>query len=662
MKTHFRLLLLLLVLQNFMADAQSVPRYYHSILLDSVGLQFPGGGQLARPIPNPFRPIRIPATGPTLKYPKGAVNDVNGQLLYAASFNTQYGYPQLINRSGDSLNGGYIYDFGLSVPWPGRPRYHLLIGTAPYSTTSTNYPLTYGILDRQGNGGSGRVSFDSAYFPLRDTLIAGSQPLLARHRSGHGFWVLNIRPSGDLIAHRIDSSGVRLPAVVSRVGAFSLGGINRNMRLRLSLNQRRAVFTTGALSGGTTADSVDVVGLNFDDSTGQFTDPRLIYRYGFAQRFDSLYGPITLLALSPQGRYGYCYQYITDTSTTLNRLNLYQYDLWAGTQAAVRASVRRVASRGSGGLPWHHVFVGPDARVYLPITSGSVDVIDCPDQPAPSCAFRPAAVVFPRRRYTTSGTPIDAFVTFSTPYADVLPTVRVGGATARDEACVGETVTFALTQASGLDSARWHFGDGTSAPGLAVGHAYALPGRYPVVGVYYYRCAQDTVRRTLTVAAPPAPLLLPPADTACDQLAALRVRAPADVTWQWADGAAPDSVRRLTAPGLYALTWQRGGCRGREEVRVLAPRPCPALTLPNILTPATADGRNDRFVVAAPGPWRLTIYSRWGRVVWQSAATGYADEWDAHGLPAGTYYYHLEAMPANPAPATTYRGWVEVVR
>ena len=78
--------------------------------------------------------------------------------------------------------------------------------------------------------------------------------------------------------------------------------------------------------------------------------------------------------------------------------------------------------------------------------------------------------------------------------------------------------------------------------------------------------------------------------------------------------------------------------------------------VPNVLTP-NGDGLNDKFKPAglADNLWSLTIYTRWGQRVYQSAA--YQQDWDATGLPAGAYYYLLRH-----ATGREYKGWVEVVR
>ncbi|MFD1875539.1 gliding motility-associated C-terminal domain-containing protein [Hymenobacter bucti] len=78
--------------------------------------------------------------------------------------------------------------------------------------------------------------------------------------------------------------------------------------------------------------------------------------------------------------------------------------------------------------------------------------------------------------------------------------------------------------------------------------------------------------------------------------------------------------------------------------------------IPNVFTP-NGDGHNDTFAPAnlPAGAWQLHIYSRWGRLVYQTA--NYQSDWSAEGLAAGLYYYRLEATGQLP-----YQGWVEVVR
>ena len=75
--------------------------------------------------------------------------------------------------------------------------------------------------------------------------------------------------------------------------------------------------------------------------------------------------------------------------------------------------------------------------------------------------------------------------------------------------------------------------------------------------------------------------------------------------------------------------------------------------IPNIITP-NGDGQNDVFTVRGlpPGAWALTVYNRWGRLVYH--AENYRNEWGASAAP-GLYYYLLQ----QPGHGSAYKGWVE---
>ena len=78
-------------------------------------------------------------------------------------------------------------------------------------------------------------------------------------------------------------------------------------------------------------------------------------------------------------------------------------------------------------------------------------------------------------------------------------------------------------------------------------------------------------------------------------------------------------------------------------------------SLPNIITP-NADGLNEFFVqrqfCELP---ELRVFSRWGQQVYHTAH--YQNDWNAAGLPSGTYYYRFLGEQAR-----TAKGWLEVRR
>ena len=138
-----------------------------------------------------------------------------------------------------------------------------------------------------------------------------------------------------------------------------------------------------------------------------------------------------------------------------------------------------------------------------------------------------------------------------------------------------------------------------------------------------------------------------------------RASAPrATYRWEFDDGTAPDTAatpnHRFERAGTYnvRLTARYGTCQvltGFAPLVVGEPR------IPNIITP-NADNTNDTFQPRfSCEPAALDVYSRWGRLVYHTAA--YHNEWDAQGLPDGLYYYLLRDAAGRRA-----KGWVEVVR
>lgn len=89
----------------------------------------------------------------------------------------------------------------------------------------------------------------------------------------------------------------------------------------------------------------------------------------------------------------------------------------------------------------------------------------------------------------------------------------------------------------------------------------------------------------------------------------------------------------------------------------LPERPSPVVFIPNIITP-NGDGLNDAFTFSAGAPgadWSVRIYDRWGKQIYQ--AFPYQQDWAAHEVAAGLYYYLIEHR-GGPA----IKGWLEVAR
>ncbi|HEX8547185.1 MAG TPA: choice-of-anchor L domain-containing protein [Cytophagaceae bacterium] len=79
--------------------------------------------------------------------------------------------------------------------------------------------------------------------------------------------------------------------------------------------------------------------------------------------------------------------------------------------------------------------------------------------------------------------------------------------------------------------------------------------------------------------------------------------------------------------------------------------------VPNLLT-INDDGKNDFFKVIGiePGIWGLSIYNRWGALVYQNEEYGF--DWNGNRIEEGVYYYFLE----NPSKDRSFKGWVQIFK
>ena len=94
-----------------------------------------------------------------------------------------------------------------------------------------------------------------------------------------------------------------------------------------------------------------------------------------------------------------------------------------------------------------------------------------------------------------------------------------------------------------------------------------------------------------------------------------------------------------------------GQCNS-EQVALLDAR---TINVYNVITPGGTKGKNDRFVVEAPGEVRLKIMNRWGKVIFED--NNYQNTWDAEGMAAGIYYYEVEIPDRQ-----TCKSWLHVFK
>ncbi|GAA4350718.1 hypothetical protein GCM10023185_08750 [Hymenobacter saemangeumensis] len=137
----------------------------------------------------------------------------------------------------------------------------------------------------------------------------------------------------------------------------------------------------------------------------------------------------------------------------------------------------------------------------------------------------------------------------------------------------------------------------------------------------------------------------------------LGTAAAGSVAWDFGDGSqasGPAAEHTYAQPGTYRPRATLSYSSGCQVEAALPPVTVREQYVPNIITP-NGDGENDTFQPVFACQPRLRIYSRWGQLVYESAA--YRGGWGAEGQPAGVYHYVLQAGTAAPI-----RGWLEVVK
>jgi gliding motility-associated-like protein len=132
-------------------------------------------------------------------------------------------------------------------------------------------------------------------------------------------------------------------------------------------------------------------------------------------------------------------------------------------------------------------------------------------------------------------------------------------------------------------------------------------------------------------------------------------------SYEWSNGASTATIQGLTE-GTYTVTViDQTGCSASASIKLTQPV---QLEIPSGFSP-NGDSRNDWFVVRGIEAYpdnELTIYNRWGNIVFQK--DNYSNEWDGsnnsgEALPDGTYFVLLKAVAEE---TTTLKGFVDLRR
>jgi gliding motility-associated-like protein len=124
-------------------------------------------------------------------------------------------------------------------------------------------------------------------------------------------------------------------------------------------------------------------------------------------------------------------------------------------------------------------------------------------------------------------------------------------------------------------------------------------------------------------------------------------------TYLWSDGSnGPALTVRASATYAVQVT-DTNGCIGTDSIEII---PCQNIYFPNAFTPNN-DGRNDVFgpiIFGSVTNYELTIYNRWGQLVYlsENAGQGWNGEMDGKPQPAGMYVWNCRYQLQRKKPAS----------
>ncbi|PJJ59809.1 gliding motility-associated-like protein [Hymenobacter chitinivorans DSM 11115] len=637
--------------------------YYNWYFGDGAGFTF-----LSKPI------TALPPGSSTLYLDVSCMSDSAGTLQFVAEGRTIY------NRNFRVMKGGQLGSPALSgsevmaVPQPGRPgRYYVFVPRhwfAPTPTVQYIPPnLSYFIVDMRREGGLGEVlPGDSAVtLPLVKTPYntvggyVGSDIAAVRHSNGRDVWLVVKNDQQHYLSFLLDARGLHTQPVVTPnpMGRRLDSGPGLKGLLKASVDGRTLAYANFSLllDGRGSLRMQRMVYLEisrFDAGTGRVSSSYVIgdslrYRISSSQTYGGTGG----LEFSPDGSRLY-----TDT---LRGASVWQYDLTAGTPAAIGASRTVVAPNSkmlSNSASGNNLQLGPDGYVYhVNSSSKSVARFEAPNAKGSNAAYQKDALFF------AAGTQSTASLPHALNDLGLRPVVVTGaGSIAVKSVCVGDMTQFASSLSPFLAAASyaWDFGDPASGAlnkgvGQAPAHYYALGGTYTVTLTVTATSGQAYTITQQVQALPRPAVDLGQDFTLCyGQNRVLSAPAqPAGTTFRWQDGST-DPQLTVAKAGRYRLTvTNTSGCSATDELLVTQ-QDCGLI--PNIITP-NKDDRNEYFVLQGlqAADWNLVIYNRWGRQVYQKAS--YDNSWNAPNQPDGVYFYLLQ----NPRTGQQIKGAVEVV-
>lgn len=215
--------------------------------------------------------------------------------------------------------------------------------------------------------------------------------------------------------------------------------------------------------------------------------------------------------------------------------------------------------------------------------------------------------------------------------------------------CILDTLTFTATTTNAITH-RWDFADGLVKEGTTVEtHIYENAGNYkPVLLLIDDKGCQvaiDSGPQIIVYDKPQIDFTTNPDSPFTGESITLlgTYENAATLTWQWFDyEIVQDTVEAVFEKAedvqIKLSAIDEHGCYNEIIKTIIVQQSLDFL--PNVFTP-NEDGKNDAFIIPAvyDGSWSITIYNRWGNLVYTS--NEYKNDWTGDNVASGVYFFEL---------------------
>jgi len=498
-----------------------------------------------------------------------SVADANGNLLFYTDGMTIWTSTHTVMANGTGLFGnGTPTQSSLIIRRPGSTTLYYVFTVQPY--LSNNAGFFYSIVDMSLAAGQGSVTVKNA--PIYTSNV-GEKLTGTKHCNGVDYWVvvrdwtLNSNNQRNFRSYQFSATGVNTTAVISPSWTWTTT-LNYNDLGAMKISPNGKKLGTAVYNYYNQNISNHAFELyDFDNSTGVVSNSLALHTTTTTNNYNYGYG----CEFSPDGTKFYGSQI---NSNVNNQAGIWQWNLCAGSNSAIAASLFPVASFSNNVNNWHgSMQVAPNGKIYCAtwwgngINQSSISVVHNPNALGAACnySFQNQSVGPGLSRY---GLPnfVGSIFAQPPPIAPFTHTVSntFGCQGVAFTSPIGPNTTVSACSSIGysLTSLAWNFGDPLSG-GNNVSfaqnpiHAFTNLGTYTVQLVLYYSCGggTDTLRQVVNVNQPC--ISVASTSITCASLGSATVSATGGVgpfSYTWQPTGQTNSVATGLSPGTYTLT------------------------------------------------------------------------------------------------------------